>query len=318
MKPKVIISRCLGFENCRYNGSIISFELLNLTKDLIEFIPVCPEVDIGLTVPRKSLRLIKENDNVELVQPYYKRYLTDEMGNYSKEILSKYSEVDGFILKGRSPSCGIKDVKVYSGMENSPVIEKDRGVFAREVIKKFPYLPIEEEGRLTNLVIREHFFTKLYAIFNFKNISKNNSMKDLNEFHARNKYLYFAYDQVQKNKLGAIIGNHEKLEIDVVIKDYFDEMIRLLEDPPSKKNYINAYQHIFGYFSNYAGKEEKAFILDLIDKYRNDKIEKSAIASVLKSYSIKYNMEYLLKQTIFEPFPEELSTLKDTGKKDFE
>lgn len=318
MKPKVLISRCLGFENCRYNGSIISFELLNLVKDLIEFIPVCPEVDIGLTVPRKSLRLIKEDDRIELVQPHYKRYLTDEMENYSQEILSKYSEVDGFILKGRSPSCGIKDVKVYSGMENSPVIEKDRGIFARKVIKKFPYLPLEEEGRLTNLVIREHFFTKLYTIFNFKNISKNNSMKDLNEFHARNKYLYFAYDQAQKNKLGLIIANHEKLEIDIVIKNYFDEMVKLFEYPASRKNYINAYQHILGYFSNHTGKEEKAFILDLIDKYRNDKIEKSAIASVLKSYSIKYSMEYLLKQTIFEPFPEELFTLKDSRKKDFE
>ena len=113
-------------------------------------------------------------------------------------MLEKFSDVDGFILKGRSPCCGIKDVKVYSGLVKSPVIEKSEGVFAKEVIKKFYYLPIEEEGRLTNLSIREHFFTKLYLVFNFKNSVKNNSFKDLVKFHAKNKFLYFAYDQTQK------------------------------------------------------------------------------------------------------------------------
>lgn len=314
MKPKVLISRCLGFDSCRYNGAMISFDLLDIMKDVIEFIPVCPEVDMGLGVPRESLRLVKVHDNIDLVQPHYRRYLTKEMEKYSQEILEQFSDIDGFILKGRSPSCGIEDVKVYSGMEKSPVIEKSGGIFAKEVFKKFPYLPIEEEGRLTNLIIREHFFTKLYVIFNFKNMAKNNSMKDLSYFHAKNKYLYFAYDQGQKNKLGLIVANHERIQFNIVIKNYFDEMVKLFSKPPSKKNYINAYQHIFGYFSKYASKEEKVFILDLINKYRNDKIDKSAIASVLKGYSIKYNMGYLLKQTIFEPFPEELVILNDSGK----
>lgn len=314
MKPKILISKCLGFENCRYNGAIVQFDLLDKMKDQIEFIPLCPEIEIGLGLPRESLRLIKVQDGIELVQPKSKKYLTYDMKKYSQEILKDISDIDGIILKGRSPSCGIKDVKVYSGMEKSPVIGKSMGLFAAEMEKHFPYLPIEEEGRLTNLIIREHFFTKLYAIFNFKKMAQNKSMKKLADYHAKNKYLYFVYNQTLKNKLGLIVANHEKLETNIVLDNYFNEMVKLFLNLPSKKNYINAYQHIFGYFSNFASKEEKVFILQLMEKYRNGKIDKSAIASILKGYSIKYNIEYLLGQTIFEPFPEELLSLNDSGK----
>lgn len=314
MKPKVMISRCLGFDFCRYDGQKIAFELLEVMKDEIEFIPVCPEADIGLGTPRESLRLVKEKDEVKLIQVKSKKYLTKEMEDYSKEILNHFSDIDGFILKGRSPSCGIKDVKVYSGIEKAPVIEKSAGVFAKEVKRKYPYLPVEEEGRLTNLRIREHFFTKLYAIFHFKNIAKNKSIVDLTNFHAKNKYLYFAYNQVQKNKLGAIIGNYDKTNVDQVWEEYFAEMVKLFSKTPTRKNYINAFKRIFGFFSKETGKEEKAFLLDLMEKYKEDKIEKSSIASVLKIYAIKYNTEYLLQQTIFEPFPEKLLLLSNSGK----
>lgn len=188
MKPKILISKCLGFDNCRYDGSIVQFDLLDKMKDQIEFIPLCPEIEIGLGLPRESLRLIKVQDGIELVQPKSKKYLTYDMKKYSQEILKDISDIDGIILKGRSPSCGIKDAKVYSGMEKSPVIGKSMGLFAAEMEKHFPYLPIEEEGRLTNLIIREHFFTKLYAIFNFKKMAQNKSIKKLADYHAKNKY----------------------------------------------------------------------------------------------------------------------------------
>lgn len=314
MKPKILISKCLGFDNCRYNGAMINFDLLDLMKDSIEFIPVCPEMEIGLPVPRESLRLIKKDGDIHLVQPYYNKYYTEDMENYSRELFKSIDDIDGFILKGRSPSCGTKDVKIYSGIEKSPVIEKGEGIFAKEVFNRFPYLPVEEEGRLMNLMIREHFFTKLYAIFNFKDMVKHNSIKELSTFHAKNKYLYFTYDQGQKNILGAIAANHEKKAFDQVAKDYFNEMVNLFSKLPSKKNYINTFQHIFGYFSKKITKEERVYILNLMEKYKKDQIDRSAISSVLNSYAIKYNLDYLLQQTIFEPFPQELVSLKDSGK----
>lgn len=293
---------------------MVPFELLEVMKHEIEFVTVCPEADIGLGTPRESLRLIQEENELQLVQTKSKKYLTIVMQEYAREILNRYRDIDGFLLKGRSPSCGIKDVKVYSGLEKAPVIAKTAGIFAREVQKRYPNLPIEEEGRVTNLRIREHFFTKLYTFYRFKQILKNPSISDLSEFHAKNKFLYFAYSQVQKNKLGSIIGNYNKRNIDKVLEDYFVEMTSLFSKIPTKKNYVNAFHRIFGFFSNETGKEEKIFLTDLINKYKNEKIEKTPIISVLKMYSIKYNKEYLLHQTIFEPFPEKLLLLSDSGR----
>lgn len=314
MKPKIMISRCLGFDFCRYDGQKIPFELMEAMKDEIDFVTVCPEADIGLGTPRESLRLIKKEGTIHLVQAKTEKNLTKEMEDYSEEALSRFDDLDGAILKSRSPSCGIKDVKVYSGMEKAPVLEKSGGIFAQAVNKKYPYLPMEDEGRLTNLRIREHFFTKIYTFFRFKQIANHPSISDLSDFHARNKYLYFAYHQSQKNKLGTIIGNYNKTNIDKVLDEYFIEMVRLFSKVPTKKNYVNAFLRIFGFFSKETGAEEKAFLLELIDKYRNDKIEKSSILSVLKMYSLKYHKEYLLQQTIFEPFPEKLLILSDSGK----
>lgn len=140
MKPKVLISKCLGFDYCRYNGAMIAFDLLDKMEGIIDFIPVCPEVEIGLGVPRESLRLIENNEKIDLVQPHTQRYLTEEMETYAKNIAQKHSDIDGLILKGRSPSCGIKDVKVYSGMEKSPVIGKSQGIFAKGMAEGFPHL----------------------------------------------------------------------------------------------------------------------------------------------------------------------------------
>jgi uncharacterized protein YbgA (DUF1722 family)/uncharacterized protein YbbK (DUF523 family) len=313
MKPKILISSCLGFEKCRYNGDIVNFELLDMMKEYIDFIPICPEVAIGLTIPRDSLRIIKEGDEYRLIQPSTKIDFTNEMKAYAEKISKETKDIDGIILKGRSPSCGIKDVKVYSGLVNSPVIEKSKGIFAKEMINNFYYLPIEEEGRLLNLEIREHFFTKLYLLFKYKNVKNQNSIKALSDFHANNKYLYFAYDQMHKNKLGQIVANHERKQLSEVYDEYFQELIKLLSKLPSKKNYINAYFHIFGYFSKNIKREERKFFLDLIEKFKKNQIDKSSIANVLRSYVIKFNIDYLLNQSIFNPFPEGLVTLKDSS-----
>lgn len=315
MKPKILISSCLGFEKCRYNGDVINFELLGMMKEYIDFIPICPEVAIGLTIPRDNLRIIKKGDNYLLVQPTTNKDFTNDMIDYANKVSEDIKDIDGIILKGRSPSCGIKDVKVYAGISNSPVIEKTRGIFADVLLEKYDHLPVEEEGRLLNLEIREHFFTKLYVLFEYKNIRKSNSITTLTNFHANNKYLYFAYDQMQKNRLGKIVANHDRKEISEVYDEYFKELNLLFSKLPTKKNYINSFLHIFGYFSKDISKEERKFFLELIDKYKKNQIERTSISNVLKSYVIKFNIGYLLDQTIFSPFPEGLISLKDSSVK---
>nr|WP_300001602.1 DUF523 and DUF1722 domain-containing protein [Tissierella sp.] len=313
-KPRIVVSRCLGFAHCRYNGDVIRDDFVENLTPFVEYITVCPEVEIGLGIPRKPIRLIKENDQLELYQPDTEKLFTKEMQDYNERVLGSLEDIDGFILKGRSPSCGIKDVKVYNGRGKAPVLGKDAGIFGGAVLEKFPHLPVEEEGRLTNLKIREHFLTKLYTMKRFKRIEKEGLMKDLVKFHADNKYLFIAYDQNQSRKLGQIVANHDKLTLEEVVQTYKLVLSETLEEAPKHSNYINSLMHIFGYFSQDLSPEERQFILESFDKFREDKIHLSVPVNLLKSYVLRFKDKNLVDQTIWEPFPDELLDISDTGK----
>lgn len=313
-KPKIVVSRCLGFAKCRYNAQTIPDDFVDNLENHVEYITLCPEVEIGLGIPREPIRLIKENDNLELYQPASEKIFTKEMDDYSKNTLESLEEVDGFILKGRSPSCGIKDVKIHNGRGKAPVLEKGVGVFASHVKRMYPYLPIEEEGRLTNLKIREHFLTKLYTMKRFKEVERFNSMKELVKFHSNNKFLLMAYNQIEMRLLGKIVANHEKKDTKEVIKEYKEHLALALGETPKYTNYINSLMHIFGYFSDELSTEEKQFVLDNFEKYRKDKVHLSVPVNLLKTYVLRFKDKYLLSQSIFSPFPDELLDISDTGK----
>lgn len=313
-KPRILVSRCLGFDHCRYNGDMLSDDFVDALEPFVEYITVCPEVEIGLGTPRNPIRLIIEDEKLELYQVETDTFFTDDMKEYNRQTLDSLRDIDGFILKGRSPSCGIKDVKLYKGKERGPVVGKERGIFGGEVIDKFSHLPIEEEGRLTNLKIREHFLTKLYTMKRFKETMEDASIKDLIKFHADNKYLFIAYNQELSRKLGNIVANHSKLKFEEVVKEYKKALGEIFANPPKYTNYINSLMRIFGYFSDELNKKEKEFLLNSFEKYRDAKVHLSVPVNLLKTYVLRFEDKNLVDQTIWEPFPDELLDIADSGK----
>lgn len=311
-KPKVVVSKCLGFSKCRYNGQVIQDDFVDKLGEYVHYITVCPEVEIGLGIPRKSIRLVLEDNEITLFQPETKNEYTNKMKKFTDDFLSSLKDVDGFLLKGRSPSCGIKDTKIYDGKKNPNVLRKGDGIFAKEVLKKYSYLAIEGEGRLTNFKIREHFLAHLYTMNRFKIVEKERTMKSLVDFHSKNKYLLMAHNPEILKELGRIVANHDKLDIETIFKNYKFNLGKALKYLPKKTNYINALMHIFGYFSYELSKQEKKFSLDLLNKYRNESIALSVPLNVFRTYAIKYNKKYLLEQTIWSCYPEGLMNLKDS------
>jgi len=312
--PQVVVSKCLGFSECRYNGQTIPDKFVNKLKDYVEYKTVCAEVEIGLGVPRNPIRLISEKDEIILYQPASEKEFTKEMVAFSRRFLDSLEEVDGFILKGRSPSCGIKDVKVYLGKDKASGSIKGIGIFAAEVVKKYPHLAIEEEGRLTNFRIREHFLTKLYLMTKLRQVKKTKTMAALVKFQAENKYLLMAYNQKEQKILGRIVANHEKRSFDELFDDYRNHLGAAFSKLPRYTSYINALMHIFGYFSENLSSKEKEFVLGTFEKYKKGLIPLSVPVNVLETYAIKYEQTYLLEQSIWEPFPQELMDISDTGK----
>jgi len=313
LEPTIVVSKCLGFEACRYNAQILNSKLIEKLKNHAQIIPVCPEKEIGLKTPRPPLRLIKKNNKIQLIQPETNKNLTDKMSDFINDFLTKkLNKVDGFILKNRSPSCGLEDCKLYLP-DNDNHVGKTDGLFAAEIKKMFPYAAIQDDGHLTNFKIREHFLIKIFMLPKYKKVIETNEINELIKFHTKNKYLLMAYNQELMRKMGKLTANPDNLSISTIIKRYCDYLKKILKEPAKYTDCINVLMHAFGYFSDKIEKEEKQFFLDTLEKYRNAKIPLSVPVNLLKSWIIKYKQSYLSNQSFFNPYPEELIDIKDSG-----
>ena len=313
-RPNVIVSKCLGFAHCRYNALTISDDFVEKLKPHVDFRPVCPEVEIGLGIPREPIRIVAADDELRLIQPATDTDVTDKITEFTDSFLDSAGDADGFILKTRSPSCGPKDVKVYPGTGKVMSTSRGAGFFGGAVVEKYPHLAVEDEGRLKNFGIREHFLTRLFAISSFRKVKESRSMKEIVRFHSENKYLLMAYNQETMRVLGRIVANLDKKDIDELIRDYEKHLSEALSEEPKYTSNINVLMHGMGYFSEKISSSEKAFFLDSLDRYREGRIPLSVPLNVLRSFIIRFQENYLMQQTFFEPYPEELLEISDSGK----
>jgi uncharacterized protein YbgA (DUF1722 family)/uncharacterized protein YbbK (DUF523 family) len=313
-RPRLVVSKCLEFAPCRYNGVVIPDPLIKRLQAYVDFYPVCPEVEIELGIPRESIRIVEMNGVRQLVQPSTGRDVAPEMEAFSAQYLSRLKDIDGFVLKGKSPTCGLKDVKIYSGLSKAPTIGKGSGYFGKAVLEKFGAYALEEEGRLSNFSIREYFLVKIFIYAAFREIKNRREIKPLIDFHSKNKYLFMAYNQSALKAMGWLVASHKQKPIEEIYHGYAQQLHRLFARKPRDQSNINVCQHIAGYFKKELSHEEKIFFTELLEKYRNEKIPLSSLMSVLKSWVIRFNQEYLSSQTFFEPYPEELVEISDSGK----
>lgn len=313
-KPNVVVSKCLGFAKCRYNGDIVLDYTVDQLKPFVNYITVCPEVEIGLGVPRDPIRVVREKEKLYLYQPATQRDVTKEMVSFVDKYLSNLSDIDGFILKYRSPSCGINSVKVYHGFHPDARAISGQGFFGGEVLKRFGGLAIEDEGRLKNFTIREYFLTKLFTLASFRLCKQTKQMKELVSFQTVNKLLFMAHSQVKLRELGKIVANQEKLKINAVLTAYEKTLHQLFKKPPTFSAWINVLMHAFGGVSERLNKAERQFFLNLIEEYRDERIPLSVLTKMIEGWAIRFNNDYLLDQTFLNPFPKELVEITDSGK----
>lgn len=315
IKPRLVASRCLGFAACRWNGVTIPSEFMERIRPHAEIITVCPELEIGLGVPRNPLRIIgiKEEDR-KLYQPDTGRYFTREMRDFTRKFLEGLPETDGFILKSRSPSCGIKDVKIYPREGKVAAAVQDKGFFGGSVLSAFPGSVIEDEARLTNFRIREHFLTKLFCISRFRWLKENVSMKEIVGFHTRHKLIFMAYNQKQMRVLGRIAANPEKKPIPGLVKEYEKHLLPVFTKIPRYTSHINVLMHTLGYVSRKISSEERAFFLQLLEDYRHAHVPLSVPLGVMRAHLVRFQEKYLLDQYYFNPFPPDLVQITDSGK----
>lgn len=305
-KPSLVLSKCLELAACRYDGTSIQSDVV---RDLLPHVavrPVCPEVEIGLGTPRDPIRLVGSKNRQRLVQPSTGRDLTTEMTAFAKGYLDGAGEVDGFILKSHSPSCGIKDTKIHSSESVSPIIGKGAGVFGAAVRERYPQAAIEDEGQLNDFRLRHHFLTKLFLRARFRQTRRRRTIAALVGFHAAHKFLLLAYHQAESRELGRIVANPSKETVDRVIGRYAAHLGKALARPARVRATVNALMHVLGFFSDQVTAKEKARFIDAVTEYREGRSTLDAPLEVVRQWVVRFDDAYIANQTFLEPYPREL------------
>jgi len=318
IKPRILISDCLEHSPVRFDGTTISSQVIKDMKQFVNFEPICPEMAIGMPAPRDTIRLTQQKgEEVKLVSSVEGVDFTEKMQSFSSKYIEKTfsHNYDGFILKAKSPTCGTDKIKVYAGTGKSqPLGTVQNGMFAEEVVNKYPKYPIESERRLSNFNIREHFFIRVFTTARFKDI-KNKPMKHLVKFHSTHKYLFMTYNQLVMKNMGNVVANHGNLPLEKVYDTYYELLLDLLKNAPTKQKRINVLTHIYGYFKEQLSDQEKAYYFETQNDYLQNHISYSNPLRILQGFAIRFNQKYLIDQVIFSPYPKELVTQLDSGKK---
>lgn len=317
-KPTIFVSACITFDECRFDGTMISDETVSRLKPYVEIIKACPELAIGFSSPRDSLRLIEpKGEETKLVISKSGEDVTSRMKEFSDKYIAKLKnkQLDGFIMKAKSPSCGIRNVKKYYGIGKAHSKGSSyAGIFGQEVLTHFPDVPVENERRLSNFNIREQFFTSIFTLAKFREVKTSMKYKNLVQFHSENKYLFMTYHQGILKEMGNIVANHEKMQIEKVFELYYEKLQSILKKEPSQKRRINVLTHIYGYFKDKITPSEKEYYFDLLDQYMNHHVPYRVLLDVLYGHVIRFEESYLKQQTIFHPYPKELVVMMDSGK----
>lgn len=315
-RPTVVLSKCLELDACRYNGQLVRAPFVLKLMPFVELAPICPEVEIGLGIPRPPIRLVRRGTSLKLYQPDTERDVTRTMLQFNDRFLGGLGDVDGFILKSRSPSCGIKDSKIYGGPEGKQPFAKGPGMFGGAVLERFPLAAIEDEGRLTNHRLRHHFLTKLFARASFRAVKASGAMAELVRFQTENKLTLMAYHQTELRALGRIAANPDRRPFVKVAAAYQEHLAHALERPPRYTSNINVMMHALGYVSHGLSGQEKQHFLHALDEYRKHRLSLSAPLVLLQSWIERFDQPYLRGQTFLEPYPRELMDLRDSARTD--
>jgi uncharacterized protein YbgA (DUF1722 family)/uncharacterized protein YbbK (DUF523 family) len=306
-------SSCLLGNEVRFDGGHKRSSYIQKTLSrFFEFQAFCPEVAIGLGIPRPPIRLVQKNkENEEKIVALDSRNseldYTDALFEYSEQVASSgLSNISGYIFKKDSPSCGMARVKVYS--EEGQFAHKDGvGIYAKVLQQHFPHMPMEEEGRLNDENLRENFLMRVYLYHDWQAlIAKGITPAGLVDFHAGQKYLFMAHDQHNARELGQMVAKAGSLDIQALSKDYISLAMKLLRKQPDRKRHTNALQHIMGYLRKDIDKNDKQELLQSIMSYQKGEVPLIMPLTLLKHHFSKYPNAYISKQRYLSPFPVEL------------
>jgi len=308
-KPTLGISACLLGNEVRYNGGHKQSQLCSkILGEHFEFIAVCPEVAIGLGVPREPIRLVGDPAAPRAVGTrQHERDLSAPLAAYGERMAGELQGICGYIFMQKSPSCGLERVKVYQD-NGSPSTAGARGIYAAAFCARHPNLPVEEDGRLNDSVLRENFLSRVFAYAAWQTLLQEGLTRHrLLNFHARYKYLLMATDPQHYHALGQLLGNLAEQPLQELAPRYFSELMAALKKCATRGTHSNVLQHLSGYFKRVLSADDKAELSQLIEQYRTGLVPLVVPLTLLKHHLRQHPNAYLAEQRYLQPHPENLS-----------
>jgi uncharacterized protein YbgA (DUF1722 family)/uncharacterized protein YbbK (DUF523 family) len=305
---KLGISACLMGKNVRYDGGHqLDRFLTDTLGQYVKYVPVCPESECGLGIPRESMRLVGDPDSPRLLTRHTRVDHTNRMVRWAEKRVKELEKENlcGFIFKSNSPSSGMERVKVYD--EKGTPIKKGIGVFARIFMEHFPLLPVEEDGRLHDPMLRENFIERIFVMKRWREIVEEKwNVGHLVKFHSRNKLLILSHSEKHYRIMGKMIAGGKEIPIKKLYKDYETLLMEALKLKSTIRKNTNVLQHMVGYFKKQLSADEKQELLEIIQQYRAGHVPLVVPVTLINHYVRKYKQPYLTQQTFLNPHPVDL------------
>ena len=308
MSIRIGVSACLLGDEVRYDaGHKRDAFLTQVLGPLVEWVKVCPEVEVGMGTPRESMRLVDEGGRVRLLTVKTGVEHTDAMTAYAARRVVTLDDEDlcGYVLKKDSPSCGMTRVKVYGG--NGPAAKTGIGIFARALIARYPHLPIEEEGRLTDPRLRDNFIERVFAYRRLRDLFESRwTVGDLVRFHTAHKLVLLAHSTQAYTRLGRIVAGAKGADRAALRARYTDGFMDALSEMATTKRHTNVLQHMVGYFKKTLDTDSRTELLAAIDDYRLGLAPLIVPITLLRHHVRVHEVVYLAGQVYLAPHPKEL------------
>jgi uncharacterized protein YbgA (DUF1722 family)/uncharacterized protein YbbK (DUF523 family) len=305
---KLGISTCLLGESVRYDGGHkLDKFLVDTLGSYVEYVPVCPEVECGFSVPRESLRLVGDPNAPRLVTSRTKEDHTERMLAWAKKRVRELEkeELCGFIFKSKSPSSGMERVRVYN--EKGMPVKKGVGIFARAFMEHFPLVPVEEEGRLHDPKLRENFIETMFVFRRWRELlGQPKARGRLVDFHTKHKLLILSHSPKHYQIMGKLVAGAKGTPINEAYEAYEGLLMEALRLKTTVKKNANVLQHMVGYFKKQLSSDEKQELLQIIDRYRQEYVPLIVPITLMNHYVRKYDQLYLKEQYYLNPHPVEL------------
>jgi uncharacterized protein YbgA (DUF1722 family)/uncharacterized protein YbbK (DUF523 family) len=305
---KIGISSCLLGQKVRYDGG---HKLDRYIRDTLgryfQFVPVCPEVECGLPVPRESMRLVGDVNAPRLVTTRTGIDHTHRMHTWAARRVRELEKEDlcGFIFKKDSPSSGMSRVKIYGGQ--GPAKRIGSGLFAKAFMERYPRIPVEDDGRLHDPQIRENFIERIFALKRWRAfLADAKKPGRLVTFHTGEKLLLMAHSLPHYRRMGKLVANVRQMSSESLYDAYEDLFMSALQYKSTPAKHVNVLQHILGYFKKLLTADEKKEMLEILSNYRNGDVPLIVPITLVNHYVRKYSQPYLAGQTYLHPHPIDL------------